>query len=174
MRPSISIWGCVRPSVCPSVTNSDFALRTHLIARPGLINCVPTEDQTNDDEETHPDYQCGWFGIRPKFLQIFRTPKSALFFLCLGSIMEGLVVNGLLNVVLSTLERVRYYLPRRSEIKRIFAHYKEWIGRWMNNPSKSNTEIQLVIQRVRTHSRHQQHISNDCHISHELLWRKRL
>ena len=65
-----------------------------------------TEAQTNEDEESHPDYQCGWFGIRPKFLQVFRTPKGALFFLCLGSIMEGLVVNGLLNVVLSTLERV--------------------------------------------------------------------
>jgi len=63
------------------------------------------EAQTNEDEESHPDYQCGWFGIRPKFLQVFRTPKGALFFLCLGSIMEGLVVNGLLNVVLSTLER---------------------------------------------------------------------
>lgn len=63
------------------------------------------ESAEREEDESHPDYQCGWFGVRPKFLQMLRTPKGALFFLCLGSIMEGLVVNGLLNVVLSTLER---------------------------------------------------------------------
>ena len=64
---------------------------------------IPSPDE---EEESHPDYQCGWFGMKAKFFQFFRTPKWALFFLCMASIMEGLVVNGLVNVVLSTLERV--------------------------------------------------------------------
>ena len=58
-------------------------------------------------EESDPDYQCGWFGIASPCLKPFRSPKWALALLCLSSIMQGFIVNGLLNVVISTIEKVR-------------------------------------------------------------------
>ena len=60
-----------------------------------------------DDEENDPDYQCGWFRITSPCLKPFRSPKWALALLCLSSVMQGFIVNGLLNVVISTIEKVR-------------------------------------------------------------------
>ncbi|XP_011292793.2 solute carrier organic anion transporter family member 4A1 [Musca domestica] len=47
----------------------------------------------------------GWFRYKPKCLQRFCTAKWALFWLCWGGAMQGLIVNGFINVVITTIER---------------------------------------------------------------------
>ncbi|XP_029156847.1 solute carrier organic anion transporter family member 4A1 isoform X2 [Nylanderia fulva] len=49
--------------------------------------------------------KCGWFWFRPIYLQKFRTAKWALFWLCWAGAMQGMVVNGFVNVVITTIER---------------------------------------------------------------------
>ncbi|XP_044583037.1 solute carrier organic anion transporter family member 4A1 isoform X1 [Cotesia glomerata] len=48
---------------------------------------------------------CGWFSFRPSYLQKFRTAKWALFWLCWAGAMQGMVVNGFINVVITTIEK---------------------------------------------------------------------
>ncbi|EDV59102.2 solute carrier organic anion transporter family member 4A1 [Drosophila erecta] len=47
----------------------------------------------------------GWCGWNPAWLQHFCTAKWALFWLCWGGALQGLIVNGLINVSISTIER---------------------------------------------------------------------
>ncbi|XP_017041422.1 solute carrier organic anion transporter family member 4A1 [Drosophila ficusphila] len=47
----------------------------------------------------------GWCGWNPPWLQRFCTAKWALFWLCWGGALQGLIVNGLINVSISTIER---------------------------------------------------------------------
>nr|XP_016929033.1 solute carrier organic anion transporter family member 4A1 [Drosophila suzukii] len=49
--------------------------------------------------------QFGWCGWSPPWLQRFCTAKWALFWLCWGGALQGLIVNGLINVSISTIER---------------------------------------------------------------------
>ncbi|KAK7869819.1 hypothetical protein R5R35_008040 [Gryllus longicercus] len=51
------------------------------------------------------DARCGWCLFRPGLLQRFRTAKWVLFWLCWAGTMQGMVVNGFVNVVISTIER---------------------------------------------------------------------
>ncbi|XP_020709154.2 solute carrier organic anion transporter family member 4A1 [Athalia rosae] len=60
------------------------------------------ESPENCDTERQ---KCGWFWLRPKCLQKFRTAKWALFWLCWAGAMQGMVVNGFVNVVITTIER---------------------------------------------------------------------
>ncbi|XP_059480522.1 solute carrier organic anion transporter family member 4A1 [Neocloeon triangulifer] len=55
-----------------------------------------------EDDDGGP---CGWWTIRPRLLQKFRTPKWALFWLCWAGALQGMVVNGFINVVITTIER---------------------------------------------------------------------
>ncbi|CAH2989596.1 unnamed protein product [Chilo suppressalis] len=48
---------------------------------------------------------CGWGLFRPKWLQRFRTAKWALFWLCWAGAIQGMVVNGFVNVVITTIEK---------------------------------------------------------------------
>lgn len=48
---------------------------------------------------------CGWGCLRPRWLQRFRTPPWVLFFLCWAGFLQGLIVNGFVNVVITTIER---------------------------------------------------------------------
>ncbi|XP_055641042.1 solute carrier organic anion transporter family member 4A1 [Toxorhynchites rutilus septentrionalis] len=50
-------------------------------------------------------HNCGWFSLRPRWIQRFMTPKWALFWLCWAGAVQGLVVNGFINVVITTIER---------------------------------------------------------------------
>ncbi|KAI9586202.1 hypothetical protein GQX74_002049 [Glossina fuscipes] len=50
-------------------------------------------------------YTIGWGKFRPKCLQRFCTAKWALFWLCWAGAMQGLIVNGLINVVITTIEK---------------------------------------------------------------------
>ncbi|XP_050346864.1 solute carrier organic anion transporter family member 4A1 [Nymphalis io] len=51
------------------------------------------------------DLRCGWGVLRPAWLQRFRTAKWALFWLCWAGAIQGMVVNGFVNVVITTIER---------------------------------------------------------------------
>ncbi|XP_053609403.1 solute carrier organic anion transporter family member 4A1-like isoform X2 [Plodia interpunctella] len=49
--------------------------------------------------------RCGWGVFRPACLQRFRTAKWALFWLCWAGAIQGMVVNGFVNVVITTIEK---------------------------------------------------------------------
>ncbi|EDW77984.2 uncharacterized protein Dwil_GK24772 [Drosophila willistoni] len=51
------------------------------------------------------DQRFGWFNFSPQWLQCFCSAKWALFWLCWGGALQGLIVNGLINVSISTIER---------------------------------------------------------------------
>ncbi|XP_075550242.1 solute carrier organic anion transporter family member 4A1-like [Dermacentor variabilis] len=51
------------------------------------------------------DEACGWGPLQPRILQPLRTPPLALAAFCSTSFIQGLAVNGYVNVVLPTLEK---------------------------------------------------------------------
>lgn len=61
------------------------------------------------DSFSGTDKLCGWGNFRPFCLQNFRTPQWVLFWLCWAGALQGLIVNGFINVVITTIER-RYEL----------------------------------------------------------------
>ncbi|XP_072028946.1 solute carrier organic anion transporter family member 4C1-like isoform X1 [Amphiura filiformis] len=64
----------------------------------------------DDDDDVFVEYRYGWCGWSPDWIQRFNQPQWLLVFLCLYALVQGLVINGLINVVISTLER-RFDLP---------------------------------------------------------------
>ncbi|XP_032461916.1 solute carrier organic anion transporter family member 4A1 isoform X3 [Phocoena sinus] len=56
-----------------------------------------------------PDEACGWRAFAPTCLQAFNTPRGFLLFLCAASFLQGMTVNGLINTVITSIER-RYDL----------------------------------------------------------------
>uniref|UniRef100_A0A3Q2PCY9 Solute carrier organic anion transporter family member n=1 Tax=Fundulus heteroclitus TaxID=8078 RepID=A0A3Q2PCY9_FUNHE len=56
------------------------------------------------------DHLCGWGALKPKVIQVFNTPRWVLFFLCVASFLQGMIVNGLINTVVTSIER-RFDLP---------------------------------------------------------------
>ncbi|XP_071967053.1 solute carrier organic anion transporter family member 4A1 [Engystomops pustulosus] len=48
---------------------------------------------------------CGWGAIKPSCLQVFNTSKGVLLFLCVASFLQGMVVNGFINTVITSIER---------------------------------------------------------------------
>lgn len=65
---------------------------------------IKPETPKESDRSTD-NLKCGWFWFRPIYLQKFRTAKWALFWLCWAGAMQGMVVNGFVNVVITTIER---------------------------------------------------------------------
>ncbi|KAK8780948.1 hypothetical protein V5799_017711 [Amblyomma americanum] len=51
------------------------------------------------------DVACGWGGVQPPCLQPLRTPQAALAAFCSAAFLQGLTVNGYVNVVLPTIEK---------------------------------------------------------------------
>ncbi|XP_042106726.1 solute carrier organic anion transporter family member 4C1 [Ovis aries] len=52
---------------------------------------------------------CGWGSFQPRALQRCNTPRGFLFHYCLLALTQGIVVNGLVNISISTIEK-RYEL----------------------------------------------------------------
>ncbi|KAM9855444.1 solute carrier organic anion transporter family member 4A1 [Aulostomus maculatus] len=52
-----------------------------------------------------PDELCGWGALTPKAIQVFNTPHWVLFFLCVASFLQGMIINGFINTVVTTIER---------------------------------------------------------------------
>ncbi|XP_076840429.1 solute carrier organic anion transporter family member 4A1 isoform X2 [Brachyhypopomus gauderio] len=53
-------------------------------------------------EEENP---CGWGALTPRFIQTFNTPRWVLFFLCVASFLQGMIINGFINTVITSIER---------------------------------------------------------------------
>ncbi|XP_041479869.1 solute carrier organic anion transporter family member 4A1-like isoform X3 [Lytechinus variegatus] len=67
-----------------------------------------TEADDDDDDDDNP--QCGWHKWRPKCIQICNNPIGYLSFLSIFVVAQGMTVNGLVYVVVTSLER-RYNFP---------------------------------------------------------------
>lgn len=48
---------------------------------------------------------CGWGSFTPRALQVFSSPPWVLFFLCLASFLQGLIINGFINTIITSIER---------------------------------------------------------------------
>lgn len=67
--------------------------------------CDGPVDKQRSALEEDSEARCGWCFFRPLFLQRFRTAKWVLFWLCWAGAVQGMVVNGFVNVVITTIER---------------------------------------------------------------------
>ncbi|XP_067625619.1 solute carrier organic anion transporter family member 4A1 [Eurosta solidaginis] len=68
-------------------------------------SCKLSELNVSHLVNKEPDKLFGWGKFKPKCLQHFCSAKWALFWLCWGGAMQGLIVNGFINVVITTIER---------------------------------------------------------------------
>ncbi|XP_059836733.1 solute carrier organic anion transporter family member 4A1 [Hypanus sabinus] len=55
--------------------------------------------------QSTPENECGWGLFKPKCLQVFNTPIGILVFLCFASFLQGMIVNGFINTVITSIER---------------------------------------------------------------------
>lgn len=51
------------------------------------------------------DQLCGWGSFTPKSLQVFNRPPWVLFFLCVASFLQGMIINGFINTIITSIER---------------------------------------------------------------------
>ncbi|KAH8282581.1 hypothetical protein KR054_008553 [Drosophila jambulina] len=89
-----AVAGAAAPTKCANVNNNNSARSS----RTGSAASTET-----DQDMDSPRF--GWCGWSPQWLQRFCTAKWALFWLCWGGALQGLIVNGLINVSISTIER---------------------------------------------------------------------
>lgn len=68
---------------------------------------------------------CGWGALTPRFIQCFSTPRWVLFFLCVASFLQGMIINGFINTVITSIER-RFDL-RSYQVCRFFFNARELI-----------------------------------------------
>ncbi|CAH1238164.1 SLCO4C1 [Branchiostoma lanceolatum] len=64
----------------------------------------------SDDEGDQVETRYGWRRFRPSCLQVLNNPKGFLFFVSFFALVQGTLVNGLINSVISTIEK-RFQLP---------------------------------------------------------------
>ncbi|EDV98916.1 GH13583 [Drosophila grimshawi] len=74
-------------------------------SRVGSATVTSTDPDTDREQEEEQAQRFGWHRCQPQWLQRFCTAKWALFWLCWGGALQGLIVNGLVNVNISTIER---------------------------------------------------------------------
>ncbi|XP_033100149.1 solute carrier organic anion transporter family member 4A1-like [Anneissia japonica] len=74
---------------------------------------TPKEIQASEDVPENDELTWGWFGFRPSWLQVFNNSKWLLFSLCLFTAVQGMVINGFINVSITTIER-RFEMPSRN------------------------------------------------------------
>ncbi|KAJ8020704.1 Solute carrier organic anion transporter family member 4A1 [Holothuria leucospilota] len=60
------------------------------------------EAQLSEDEDDNP---CGWFGFRPQCIQSLNRPGGILLFFVIFILAQSTAVNGLVYVIVTTLER---------------------------------------------------------------------
>ncbi|KAG8598281.1 hypothetical protein GDO81_002544 [Engystomops pustulosus] len=70
---------------------------------------VKKDSQDQHIEEEFIEGPCGWGKFTPSFLQCCNNPKGYLVMYSLLAVMQGTAVNGLVNVVITTIEK-RYDL----------------------------------------------------------------
>lgn len=77
---------------------------------PGQLYGVQSSPQSDSQMRLKPnpvdsDQLCGWGALTPKAFQIFNTPRWVLFFLCVASFLQGMIINGFINTVVTSIER---------------------------------------------------------------------
>ncbi|XP_060065618.1 solute carrier organic anion transporter family member 4A1-like [Ylistrum balloti] len=68
------------------------------------------EDDTTDERWERQNLRFGWGGWTPEWLQRFNTIRWFVFWTCVFSLFQGFIVNGVINAIISTLEK-RFELP---------------------------------------------------------------
>ncbi|XP_078507736.1 solute carrier organic anion transporter family member 4A1 [Lissotriton helveticus] len=99
-------------SLCNGSLHSSSCSPSDSYSKP-LCNGTPTKKAQYDSDEpcgikfvpSEKEYLCGWGAFTPSFLQYFNTPKGVLFFLCVASFLQGMIVNGFINTVITSIER---------------------------------------------------------------------
>ncbi|XP_069185956.1 solute carrier organic anion transporter family member 4A1 isoform X2 [Procambarus clarkii] len=71
----------------------------------GAVGVSSRADLVLEDEEEEVTGDCGWLCLRPEKLQKTRTAKWVLFWLCWAAAAQGMVVNGFVNVCITTIEK---------------------------------------------------------------------
>ncbi|XP_056589569.1 solute carrier organic anion transporter family member 4A1 [Triplophysa dalaica] len=77
------------------VINKTNKLGLDLAESPLGVQFVPTESEN----------LCGWGALTPQCMQTFNTPRWVLFFLCVASFLQGMIINGFINTVITSIER---------------------------------------------------------------------
>uniref|UniRef100_UPI0037E7E35F solute carrier organic anion transporter family member 4A1 n=1 Tax=Semicossyphus pulcher TaxID=241346 RepID=UPI0037E7E35F len=54
---------------------------------------------------TDSEQLCGWGALTPQVVQVFNTPRWVLLFLCAASFLQGMIINGFINTVVTSIER---------------------------------------------------------------------
>uniref|UniRef100_A0AAA9T256 Solute carrier organic anion transporter family member n=1 Tax=Bos taurus TaxID=9913 RepID=A0AAA9T256_BOVIN len=75
---------------------------------PPQLSGVPGASELESLSE-YEEGPCGWGSFQPRALQRCNTPGGFLFHYCLLALTQGIVVNGLVNISISTIEK-RYEL----------------------------------------------------------------
>ncbi|XP_078665171.1 solute carrier organic anion transporter family member 4A1-like [Branchiostoma floridae x Branchiostoma belcheri] len=79
--------------------------------RNGTASHSPTTPTSGISQMSHVYYEdpeettCGWGPFSPACCQFFANPKAILFFLSWLAFTQGMVVNGFVNVVITTIEK---------------------------------------------------------------------
>ncbi|XP_058132646.1 solute carrier organic anion transporter family member 4C1 isoform X2 [Dasypus novemcinctus] len=68
----------------------------------------PPPSQDRSGPQSQPEFEegpCGWGNFHPECLQRCNTPQGFLLHYCLLALTQGIVVNGLVNISISTIEK---------------------------------------------------------------------
>ncbi|XP_069740213.1 solute carrier organic anion transporter family member 4A1 [Narcine bancroftii] len=91
---------------CLNTNNLEIA-STQVIS--DKIQCNGTKVYSQSHQYKSPksksENACGCGLFKPKFLQVFNTPIGILVFLCCASFLQGMIVNGFINTVITSIER---------------------------------------------------------------------
>ncbi|KAH3750801.1 hypothetical protein DPMN_185335 [Dreissena polymorpha] len=79
------------------------------IQRP-LLNEKTDAAKLGDEYWEKENLRYGWGGFKPDCIQMFNTIRWYVFWVCVFSLFQGFIVNGVINAVITTLEK-RYDLP---------------------------------------------------------------
>ncbi|KAG7251432.1 hypothetical protein CRUP_008891 [Coryphaenoides rupestris] len=94
-----SDYGLVRPQILTGT--STHPGKVHTVD--GIISLETSLGSKVASDDT--DELCGWGALTPKALQLFNTPRWMLFFLCTASFLQGMIINGFINTVITSIER---------------------------------------------------------------------
>lgn len=71
----------------------------------GMVGVSSSRADLVLDDDDEDGGECGWLCFRPEKLQQTRTAKWVLFWLCWAAAAQGMVVNGFVNVCITTIEK---------------------------------------------------------------------
>ncbi|XP_026862744.2 solute carrier organic anion transporter family member 4A1 [Electrophorus electricus] len=79
----------------PGSPAKDAPIKTVKEREPVGVKFIPSEEEN----------LCGWGAVTPGFIQSLNTPRWVLFFLCVASFLQGMIINGFINTVITSIER---------------------------------------------------------------------